>query len=193
MQQNWSVPSVVSLCSVGGVVSCFRRLLKSEAYLKNSRLNRNLEPDKMKLYSVLCTFVVAFIIIGEKSWAENLDAKLSQWWKTVSTRYPKYDETTTLIKEMEKAFPDLVHIYTVGKSVLGKEMWVIHMGTNITGDRPLLRPPMKIVANMHGDETVGRALTLMMSVDLLRKYEDEDSRFRAKHYYAHLEALYISF
>lgn len=94
----------------------------------------------------------------------------------MSTRYPKYDETTTMIKEMETAFPDLVKIYTSGKSVQQREMWVIEMGTKIKEKRPLLRPPMKIAANMHGDETVGRSLTLMIAIDMLRKFEKGDSR-----------------
>jgi murein tripeptide amidase MpaA len=99
-----------------------------------------------------------------------------RWWNEVSTEYPRYNETTFLIREMEKTFPDLVKLYTIGESVQGREMWVIQLSQNVSHERPLLRPPMKIVANMHGDETVGRALTLMLAVDILRKYDSGDPR-----------------
>lgn len=104
------------------------------------------------------------------------DAILKSWWTKVATTYPKYAETLELLRDMEKTFPDLVHVYTVGKSVQGREMWVLEMSTNVTAERTLLKPPMKIVANMHGDETIGRALTLMLAVDMLEKFENGDPR-----------------
>src|SRR5271154_5762084 len=45
------------------------------------------------------------------------DAAESTWWTQVSTTYPKYAEATTLLHEIESAYPDLVRIYSIGKSV----------------------------------------------------------------------------
>lgn len=105
------------------------------------------------------------------------DNDLNTWWEMVSKSYPRYENTTKLLENIKATFPDLVNVYTVGKSVQGREMWVINLRNNIKEERKLLEPPMKIVANMHGDETVGRSLVLMMAVDLLRKFEANDARY----------------
>lgn len=101
---------------------------------------------------------------------------LSKWWDQVSTSYPKYDNTTKILEELKAVNPDLVKVYSVGKSVEGREMWVINLRANIQQERKLLQPPMKIVANMHGDETVGRSLMLMLAVDLVKKFRANDPR-----------------
>lgn len=101
---------------------------------------------------------------------------LSKLWDQVSTSYPKYENTTKLLEELKAMNPDLVKVYSVGKSVENREMWVINLRANIQQERKLLQPPMKIVANMHGDETVGRSLMLMLAVDLVKKFRANDPR-----------------
>jgi len=97
-------------------------------------------------------------------------------WHKLTTSYPRYNETTTLLQGFESQFPDLVKIYSVGKAVSGKEMWVIQMARNVTSERPLLRPMVKIVANMHGDETLGRQLTLLLTSFILQEYKKNNPR-----------------
>lgn len=104
------------------------------------------------------------------------DNDLNRWWEEVSGQYPKYNNMTQLIHEMEEKYPDLINVYTVGKSVEGREMWVVNLRMNVQKPRKLLQPPMKIIANMHGDETVGRAVVLMLVVDLIRKFRENNPR-----------------
>lgn len=101
---------------------------------------------------------------------------IDKYWQEVSTSYPKYENTTKLIQDLEAAYPDLIKVYTVGKSVQGREMWAINLRTNMKQERKLLQPPMKIVANMHGDEAVGRALVLMLVGDLVKRFNANDAR-----------------
>jgi len=132
------------------------------------------------------TFVLAVVFLSlsnrlshgtEVSKTEDSEtAKLNELWTVFSTSYPKYNETTRLIHELEKVAPNLVHIYSVGQSVDEREMWVIHLAEDVTQPRPLLRPMVKIVANMHGDETLGRALNLMLATSLVQGYRGNDSR-----------------
>ena len=53
-----------------------------------------------------------------------------------------------------------VYRYSVGQSTEGRQIW----GVRITGDvrhaPPLLMPSVKLVANIHGDEKVGRELLI---------------------------------
>ena len=127
-----------------------------------------------------CTLVVTLLclFVGEKvsQGTEVESRRLSELWTTFSSSYPKYNETTSLLHEMENLFPDLVHIYSVGKSVDGRELWVIHVTEQVNESRALLRPMVKIVANMHGDETLGRALMLMLATNLVQQYKLNDPR-----------------
>lgn len=97
-------------------------------------------------------------------------------WDTFASSYPRYNQTTELIHQMQKTWPNLVKVYSVGKSVAGRELWVIQLSNDVTGQRKLLKPMVKIVANMHGDETLGRQLTLMLATHILKEYQAGDSR-----------------
>ncbi len=48
-----------------------------------------------------------------------------------------------------------------------------------SASRPLLTPMLKYVANMHGNEVVGRELMLALSEHLLSEYRDGNDRVRA--------------
>jgi len=122
----------------------------------------------------LAIFATLVIQKAELKSIANTDS-LNEWWTTVSTTNPKYEATTALLNSIQGTFPDLVQIYSIGKSVEGREQWVVKLSENVK-NRTLLKPPMKIVANMHGDETLGRALTLMLLVDLLKNYDKKDPR-----------------
>jgi len=122
---------------------------------------------------IVCLFYLLLLGVGSSS---EVDQKLQSWWNTVSTSYPRYNETKFLLEDMSKTFPDLVEVYNIGESVQGRDLMVIKISKDVRAERPLLRPPMKIVANMHGDETVGRAVTLMLAVDLLKEYQNGNQR-----------------
>lgn len=44
---------------------------------------------------------------------------------TVGFKYHNYDELTKLLKLIAKKFPDITKLYSIGKSVQGRELWVI--------------------------------------------------------------------
>lgn len=45
----------------------------------------------------------------------------------VPFKYHKYDELTKLLKVINKKHPDLTRLYSIGKSVEGRELWVMHL------------------------------------------------------------------
>jgi len=103
-------------------------------------------------------------------------SSLSDWWRKFTTSYPRYRETTSILKEMQREFPNLVKLYSIGRSVNGLEIWVINIAENVHLGRPLMRPMVKIVANMHGDEALGRALSLMLATYLVSSYRGKVPR-----------------
>ena len=55
-------------------------------------------------------------------------------------------------------YPEMVLVYPIGKSVNGNFLWVTRISTEVPESknkkqrRKLLKPMVKIVANMHGNE-----------------------------------------
>merc|ERR1712008_221098 len=65
---------------------------------------------------------------------------------------------------------NLIEIGTIGKSVRGEDLTYLKITSNVNSTRPLLKPMFKYVANMHGDETVGRQLVIYFAEFLLQNY-----------------------
>lgn len=52
-------------------------------------------------------------------------------------------------------------------------MWAIEINANV-GNRSLLTPMFKYVANMHGDESVGRQLMIYLAQYLIENYGKDE-------------------
>lgn len=91
-------------------------------------------------------------------------------------RNPHYhteQELERLYSDLMKAYPGKVEVLSAGKSVEGRELYVLHLNTNVQ-KRALLQPMVKYVANMHGDETIGRELLIYLAQYLLHNYGQLD-------------------
>ena len=88
--------------------------------------------------------------------------------------YHDYDGMTKLLREASTKFPDLVQLYSIGQSVQGRELWVALVSSdmpNSNNTQPnLLKPNIKLIGNMHGNEAIGRELILQMLVYLVNSY-----------------------
>lgn len=84
--------------------------------------------------------------------------------------YHDYDAMTSLLKNVSATFPDLVRLYTIGTSVQGRQLWVALVSATRNNHDQSLRPNIKLIANMHGNEAVGRQLLLQLLVYLVNSY-----------------------
>lgn len=84
-------------------------------------------------------------------------------------RYQDYDEVTNLFRKLQSEHPQLVKLTSVGKSVKNRDLWVLEINSNVQ-NRTLLTPMFKYVANMHGDEAIGRQLMLYLALYLIHNY-----------------------
>ena len=80
-----------------------------------------------------------------------------------------YDEMTMFLKETSEKYPDITRLYSAGQSIEGRELWVIEITDN-PGEHELEEPEFKYVANMHGNEVVGRELLLNLVEYLCSNY-----------------------
>jgi hypothetical protein len=82
--------------------------------------------------------------------------------------YPTPEEITQELKSITDKFPEISKMFSIGKSVKGRDLWVIKLSNNVLVDDD--RPEFKYIANMHGDEIVGRELMVRLVKDLLLSY-----------------------
>ncbi|CAI4224597.1 unnamed protein product [Auanema sp. JU1783] len=78
-----------------------------------------------------------------------------------------YNDMTAWLKQISLNYPNITWLYTAGKSVRGRDLWVIVVSDN-PREHELLEPELKYVGNMHGNEVVGRE-TLLYFIDILCK------------------------
>lgn len=98
-------------------------------------------------------FTLAPVEIGEN------DAK---------AEYHTYETLTSELKELEASYPRIAKLYSIGKSVQGREIWVMKISDNVAVDEP--EPEIKFMATMHGDEVVGQELGMNFIRLLLENY-----------------------
>ena len=81
--------------------------------------------------------------------------------------FPTHEENTAQLQDLAKAYPTTAKLFSIGKSVQGRDLWVIKISRHVNTDDN--RPEFKYIANMHGDEIVGRELMMKLILDLLQK------------------------
>ncbi|EYC11208.1 hypothetical protein Y032_0051g2075 [Ancylostoma ceylanicum] len=80
-----------------------------------------------------------------------------------------YTSMTAWLKAAALNYPNITHLYSVGKSVLGRELWVLVISDN-PAEHEILEPEVKYVGNMHGNEVVGREALLYLIEILCTNY-----------------------
>lgn len=87
--------------------------------------------------------------------------------------YPSSDEIALKMKELAKKFPGIMKLFSIGKSVKGKDLWVIKISDNVEEDE--IEPEFKYISSMHGDEITGRELSISLIEEIGQKYgTDQD-------------------
>lgn len=86
--------------------------------------------------------------------------------------YPSYMQYLDLMKQFRDNYPEICTIDTIGYSIGGRLILAarIQNGDYIEGDRPVVF----YSSSMHGDETVGYSLMLMLINEILEKSESSE-------------------
>lgn len=84
-------------------------------------------------------------------------------------RHHNYADMELFLRKYSSEFPSITHLYSIGQSVEKRELYVM-----VISDNPVTHehgePEFKYVANMHGNEVVGRELMLNLIEYLCRNY-----------------------
>lgn len=79
------------------------------------------------------------------------------------------EELHQYLFELAQRYPEITRLYHVGESVEKRKLWVLEI-TEDPGKHELLKPEFKYVANMHGNEVVGREVLLHLARLLCENY-----------------------
>lgn len=89
-------------------------------------------------------------------------------------KYHHYYELDRFLQEWAKNYTKIARVFSIGKSITGRSLYVMHLTSPLVTDldkeqdeNQLLKPKFKYVANMHGDEAVGREMMIALIYYLL--------------------------
>uniref|UniRef100_A0AAY3ZYM6 FZ domain-containing protein n=1 Tax=Denticeps clupeoides TaxID=299321 RepID=A0AAY3ZYM6_9TELE len=83
-----------------------------------------------------------------------------------------YHSHTQLVNILKRTAAECSHIsrtYSIGQSTEGRDLLVIEFSSN-PGEHELLEPEVKYIANMHGNEALGRQLLIYLAQYLCSQY-----------------------
>jgi len=92
---------------------------------------------------------------------------------TGGVQYHNYDRLTAFMHDMATRYSNISRVFSIGQSVQGRELWAIQISDNVGVNEA--EPEFKYVANMHGDEVVGREMCVYLIELLLSNYEKDSS------------------
>ena len=88
--------------------------------------------------------------------------------------YHDYEDVRAFMNFYARQYPNISRIYSIGKSVQDRDLLVLEISDN-PGVHESLEPEFKYVANMHGNEVVGREMLLLLLKYLLEGYGSNDN------------------
>ncbi|XP_054258400.1 carboxypeptidase M-like isoform X2 [Macrosteles quadrilineatus] len=102
-------------------------------------------------------------------------------------KYHSYEEMTSFLNNFAGLNHNLVKLYTIGRSYQDRELWVLE----ITGVKEkFLRPNVKLIGNIHGNEPVAGEMLLHFAEFLVDQYLVGERRVQELLDYARVHILF---
>lgn len=138
-----------------------------KTYLRHStkstrcRYNNN---NNNYIYLLSLLFVMALYI--KSCTAQEIKSRAL---KLDISKYHNYEEMTKFLKDCVELFPHIAQLHSIGTSSQNRTLWALEISESVGVETPG-KPNFKYVANMHGNEAVGRELLLKLAQYLLMNY-----------------------
>lgn len=96
----------------------------------------------------------------------------------VDFKHHNNTEMAEVLQQIHNRCPDITRLYTLSEtSVNGIPLYVLEF-TDHPGKHEIMEPEMKFIANMHGNEVLGRELLLHLADHLCESYQAKDEDVR---------------
>jgi len=109
-------------------------------------------------------------------WSNHTIPFLKRFKKEVDNgkiKHHNYEEMTWFLKYFAEEYPDITRLYSIGRSVQNRKLWVLEISDN-PGQHDPGEPEMKYIGNIHGNEVIGREILLQLAKHLCTHYEKDD-------------------
>ncbi len=93
--------------------------------------------------AVLLVGVAAQPAVAQYPWPSKVDLRFDHWYD--------YEEMTRALHDLAEAYPDLMTVESIGKSVAGRDIWLATINNAKTGP-DTAKTAMFIDGNIHGNE-----------------------------------------
>ncbi|KAH0953478.1 hypothetical protein HN011_008993 [Eciton burchellii] len=87
----------------------------------------------------------------------------------IEFKYHNYEQMSRFLRATSLRFQNLTALYSIGKSVKGRDLWVMVVSSS-PYEHMIGKPDVKYIANIHGNEAVGRELMLHLIHFLVTSY-----------------------
>ncbi|XP_051886320.1 carboxypeptidase M-like isoform X2 [Pristis pectinata] len=84
-------------------------------------------------------------------------------------KYHNAKDLESFLHRINTNYPSITHLYSIGKSVEGVDLWVLAIGKH-PQEHVVGIPEVKYIGNVHGDELVGREMLLHLVEHLVEEY-----------------------
>lgn len=84
--------------------------------------------------------------------------------------YHNYTLMTEFLKNFTQTYPQWTNLYSIGQSVSNRELWVLQVSAANISDVTV--PNVKLIANIHGNEAVGKEVLLQLAQYLVDGYKN---------------------
>jgi len=88
--------------------------------------------------------------------------------------YSDHDQLSDILETVQAEHHGIAERYSLGHSEEGRNLLCMRISQGVRNQRTLLKPMVKYVANIHGDEAVGRELLLGLTRYLTENYATDD-------------------
>lgn len=92
--------------------------------------------------------------------------------------YTHYPQMVTMLEQLAQQNPGIARTFVLGHSVQGRKLIGVRL-THFASLKEGARPQFRYIANMHGNEIVGRELLLRFAADLVQQWHVNDARVHA--------------
>ena len=118
-------------------------------------------------FITICQLFVTFISVTYAGIDVSRDTTLDR------SQYIHYDELGEVLRKLTSTYRNVSKLHSIGRSAENKQLWVVQISDKVDETEPG-EPMMKYVANMHGNEPVGRQLLVYLVEYLLVNYGKVD-------------------
>lgn len=134
-------------------------------YLKTISQNKELTIDHVR-----ASGFEVYGPYGLKNWLtqQKIPFFVPKLSKGIADKYPSYDQLKQKMIDLNKKFPKISKLISVGKSNDGNDL--LFMKISRAPEQDLTLPEVKFISSMHGDEITGRELMMFLIQDILNGY-----------------------